>query len=313
MKNHDIEPDEKPLEELEDRDLHLQAEEEASVEESAELEEEIVEVVFRGNRRAAYINAHNVQLARGNHVIVEADKGEDLGRVCQTGGKPRAGRRSKKKTVLRLAESHEISRWNALRTKEEEALRDFQQRISRRKMPMKPVDVEYQLDGKKICFYFTADHRVDFRELVRELASVYRTRIELRQIGVRDEAKRLGGIGVCGRELCCATFLAEFAPITSQMARDQNLSLNPSKLSGICGRLKCCLRFEQEFYRESHERFPRLGTTFAANGHSGTVVKIDFLHETVTLRTEDQDEWTVSLRGTTATHSSRHPKNSNAN
>jgi cell fate regulator YaaT (PSP1 superfamily) len=254
-----------------------------------------VEILFKGNRRSLFVNTQNMSLAQGAYVIVEADKGEDLGRVSQTGDLLKDRIRGKKKSVVRLAGENELARWRLLRPKEDEAYKDFQRRVIRRKMAMKPVDVEYQLDGKKICFYFTADHRVDFRELVRELAAIYRTRIELRQIGVRDEAKRLGGLGVCGRELCCATFLSDFAPITSQMARDQNLSLNPSKLSGICGRLKCCLRFEHEFYREAHERFPKLGAHFEINGHAGTVMKIDFLRDAVTLRSEENEDWTVSL------------------
>ncbi len=216
----------------------------------------LVEVLFKGNRRAVFANTGGVETAGRRHVIVEADKGEDIGRIGLVGCCENKKQKGKRKKILRLASDQEIERRKQLHPREVEALADFRARIVRREMPMKAVDVEYQLDGKKICFYFTADHRVDFRELVRELASVYRTRIELRQIGVRDEARHLGGVGPCGRELCCEKFIAEFAPISTQMARDQNLSLNPSKLSGLCGRLKCCLRFEHDFYRGVRARCP---------------------------------------------------------
>ena len=256
---------------------------------------QLVEVIFKGNRRAVFLNSANVSVAGGSHVIVEADKGEDLGRVGLVGSALGARRKGKRKEVLRLAADHELRRWAQLRPREEEGFRDFKRRVARRQMPMKAVDVEYQLDGKKICFYFTADHRVDFRELVRELASVYRTRIELRQIGVRDEAMRLGGMGPCGRELCCSRFLSEFAPISTQMARDQNLSLNPSKLSGLCGRLKCCLRFEHEFYREARSRFPRLGARLVLGGREGHVSRLDFFKDAVCVRFCDGDEQTITL------------------
>jgi len=298
------------LEDLEDKELHPQEEAISEGEEEAEANgSELVEVVFKGNRRVVYHNPAKVPLAYGSYVIVEADKGEDLGRVGQIGESLRRRRKGKRKGVQRVADERELAKWRQLRPREEEAYSDFQRRVARRMMPMKPVDVEYQLDGKKICFYFTADHRVDFRELVRELASVYRTRIELRQIGVRDEAKRLGGIGPCGRELCCTTFLTEFAPITSQMARDQNLSLNPSKLSGLCGRLKCCLRFEHEFYREAHEKYPKFGTRLLVGGREGVVNKLDFLKDSVTLRFEGGDEQTISLEALGAqahTHAKAH-------
>ena len=285
--------DDKILEDLEDKEDH--SDEHDSGEDEG-TEGKLVEVIFKGNRRAIYRSALDASLVHGMYVIVEADKGEDLGKVGQTGEELRARRKGKqRKQVVRLATERELARWRQLRLREDEAFKDFQQRVARRVMPMKPVDAEYQLDGKKVCFYFTADHRVDFRELVRELAGVYRTRIELRQIGVRDEARRLGGVGACGRELCCSTFLCEFEPITSQMARDQNLSLNPSKLSGLCGRLKCCLRFEHTFYQRAHDRFPKLGSRFVVGEREGCVNKVDFFRDTFTLRFGDGDERTLSL------------------
>ncbi len=257
--------------------------------------EERVEVIFKGNRRVVYCNPKGVPLRHGAYIIVEADKGEDLGRVGLISPELRPRRKGKKLDVQREANEQEIDRWRGLRDKEVKAFHDFQSRVERRRMPMKPVDVEYQYDGRKICFYFTADHRVDFRELVRELAGVYRTRIELRQIGVRDEAKRIGGLGPCGRALCCSTFMSDFSPISSQMARDQNLSLNPSKLSGLCGRLKCCLRFEHDFYRAAQSIFPRLGTRIVIDGKEGQVNRVDFFRDEVSLKMEDGEEITAHV------------------
>lgn len=288
-----VEGEERTLEELEDKDEHV---EEREHEEAEASTGELVEVIFKGNRRMICRILPELSIKHGTYVIVEADKGEDLGRLWQRGEVLRSRRKGKQqKQVLRAADERELARWRQLRTREEEAYREFQRRVGRRKMPMKPVDVEYQLDGKKICFYFTAEHRVDFRELVRELAGVYRTRIELRQIGVRDEAKRLGGVGACGRELCCSTFLSEFAPITSQLAREQNLSLNPTKLSGLCGRLKCCLRFEQEFYRHAQGRFPKIGSRFLIGEREGKVYRVDFFHDTFAVRFPEGEERTMSL------------------
>ena len=264
--------------------------------EDDDTESPLAEVIFKGNRRAVFRNTSPVEATSGMYVIVEADKGEDLGRIGMVSERLRSRKqKGGRRVILRIANERELERWRQLRPREEQAFQDFCDRVARREMAMKPVDVEYQLDGRKVIFYFTAEHRVDFRELVRELASVYRTRIELRQIGVRDEAKRLGGIGPCGRELCCTMFLNEFAPITSQMARDQNLSLNPSKLSGMCGRLKCCLRFEHDFYVEARDRFPRLGTRVVFEGCDGQINKLDFFTETVTVRCSDGDDTTISL------------------
>jgi cell fate regulator YaaT (PSP1 superfamily) len=171
--------------------------------------------------------------------------------------------------------------------KEEESFEICQQKIDNHGLKMKLVDVEYQFDGNKICFFFTADKRIDFRALVKDLAAEYRTRIELRQIGVRDEARRLGGIGVCGRSLCCKTFLGQFEPITSQMARDQNLSLSPSKISGLCGRLMCCLAYEESYYKDQNEIFPSSGGIVEKNGKRYDVLKVDIFNENFVLRDEN--------------------------
>ena len=160
---------------------------------------------------------------------------------------------------------------------------------------MKLVDVEYQFDGNKITFYFTAEKRVDFRELVKDLASIYKVRIELRQIGVRDEAKRIGGYGLCGRKLCCTSFLTEFEPITTQCAKEQNLPLNPQKLSGLCGRLLCCLMFEREFYQDQSCKLPQINAQYKTPQGIGRVVKVDVFNECVTLYIGDSKFESFSL------------------
>jgi cell fate regulator YaaT (PSP1 superfamily) len=157
------------------------------------------------------------------------------------------------------------------------------------------VDTEYQFDGSKLTFFFTAEKRIDFRELVKELASIYRTRIELRQIGVRDEAKRLGGYGCCGLKLCCTTFIQEFSPITTQIAKEQNLSLNPAKLSGNCGRLLCCLLYEKDFYEKSMGFYPKVGSKFQTDKGEGVVEKVNLFKEYIVVKHEDGEEQKVGL------------------
>jgi cell fate regulator YaaT (PSP1 superfamily) len=184
--------------------------------------------------------------------------------------------------------------------KEEEAFEVCLRKIAAHELKMKLVDVEYQFDGNKICFYFTADKRIDFRALVKDLAAEYRTRIELRQIGVRDEARRLGGMGVCGRTLCCKSFLIQFEPITSQMARDQNLSLSPSKISGLCGRLMCCLAYEEDFYKIQAGMLPSVGAIVENEGKRFEVAKVDIFNEFFTLRDANGVEKTLNIAEFTA-------------
>jgi len=209
-----------------------------------------VEVRFKRGRQQWYANPAGIPVEVGDRVIVRADRGEDMGRVVHTGDRPvlppgeeenlfetvRAAREEDEKVLLRN------------RAREEEAREVCVSRIEARKLEMKLVDVETQFDGNKITFYFTAEKRIDFRELVKDLASTFKTRIELRQIGVRDEAKRLDGCGPCGRRLCCSGFLRGFSPVTLRMARDQHLALSPNKISGVCGRLMCCLAYERDQY-----------------------------------------------------------------
>jgi len=245
---------------------------------------ELVEVAFKGERREIYQNRSALELKPGDLVVVAADRGEDLGRVVRTGLHSCRRRPGKKgpRDIMRLGTDQDRKKLLDNRMKEKDAFGICEERIREHNLKMKLVDVEYQFDGNKITFYFTAEKRVDFRELVRDLAGRFKTRIELRQIGVRDEARRLGGIGTCGRPLCCATFLKEFEPVTLRMAKDQQLALNPSKISGACGRLMCCLMYEVDFYREVGKGLPKSGSTITVDGVELEVSRIDVLrHELV--------------------------------
>jgi cell fate regulator YaaT (PSP1 superfamily) len=324
----------------------------------------VVELSFKGRRRELYLNPDRLEYRTGEHLIVQADRGEDIGVVVLSShpltrggvpahyggegapanggptaagvpheandpeaapspvegeagepaphdvdappvvasaeapgapqkphgpprltdgasrGKPEPSLKTMRR-ILRRATMDEIAKIADLRVKEDDASRTARKKILDHKLDMKLVDVEYQFDGNRITFYFTAEQRVDFRDLVKDLASAFRTRIELRQIGVRDESGRLGGVGVCGRPLCCTTWIREFAPITLKMAKEQNLSLSPSKLSGVCGRLKCCLRYELEFYQKAQKTYPRLGAQLVWNSVTCDVVKVDIFREGV--------------------------------
>ncbi len=212
----------------------------------------VVGVRFKQAGKIYYFDPGELALIPGNQVIVETVRGIEYGQVM-CGPREVADNEVTQplKRVLRLATPEDLAQVEENRQREKRAFSIFQEKVAAHKLEMKLVDVEYTFDRSKVIFYFTADGRVDFRELVKNLASVFRTRIELRQIQVRDEAKMLGGLGPCGRPLCCATFLGDFEPVSIKMAKEQNLSLNPTKISGICGRLMCCLRFESEAYREA--------------------------------------------------------------
>jgi cell fate regulator YaaT (PSP1 superfamily) len=257
---------------------------------------ELFEIAFKGNRRIVHVNALSLPLKIGDYVIVSAERGEHIGEVHQKVDPNRSD--VKKKTlfqIVRRATEEEVQRLADLRLKEEEAFNLCLQKIAERDLPMKLVDVEYQFDGNKITFYFTAEKRVDFRELVKDLAAQYKTRIELRQIGVRDEARRIGGFGICGRELCCNTFIADFEPITTQLAKDQHLSLSPTKISGACGRLMCCLLFEEEFYKEALKRFPEPGSRVNTPKGSAVVNRVDIFQELIYLVYDDGKEEAVPI------------------
>lgn len=263
----------------------------------AVIKKNIIEVEFKGIRRLFYENVENLPLEKDDYVIVEAEKGIDLGQIHMLGEAIFLKRRERgvllqqERKVVRKALPEDMEQLCINREKEKDASRICREKILKHKLPMKFVDSEYQFDRNRITFYFTADRRVDFRELVKDLASVFRTRIELRQIGVRDEAKRIGGIGSCGLELCCMSWLTEFHRIGTQHARVQNLPLNPVKLSGQCGRLKCCLVFEVENYIESLKRFPLLDSVVITEKGQGRIGKVDIFRDLVYLHYEKDDSW----------------------
>jgi cell fate regulator YaaT (PSP1 superfamily) len=260
------------------------------------------EVRFKGSRKD-YFSCEELDVEPGAHVIVEADRGEDLGRVTALGSI--AERKCSasggcatplpEKRVLRKAQPEESKRATTLRADEPRVRRETRKLVEKHQLKMKVTEAEWQFDRNKLIVYFTAERRVDFRELVRDLARTFRTRIELRQIGVRDEAALIGGVGRCGRELCCATWLPELKPVSLQLAKDQRLSLNPAQISGCCGRLMCCLVYEHKTYVEARRRFPREGKTIRTKDGPQRVVGVDIWRETVTLRNEAGERRTVAL------------------
>jgi len=224
------------------------------------------------------------EVGLGDYCVIETERGVFLGQVCQV--IPRQGESSDSKCeckVLRKATPEDIAKADKNRLLEKKAFAFCLQRIQSRELPMKLVGVEHLLDGSKAIFYFTADGRVDFRELVRDLAYELRTRIEMKQIGVRDEAKMLGGYGCCGLSLCCTTFLKDFEPVSIRMAKLQNLTLDPTKISGTCGRLMCCLGYEYRDYEKLRKVMPKIGESFVVNGENGRVKQLDLLKELVYL------------------------------
>ncbi|HEY0996341.1 MAG TPA: regulatory iron-sulfur-containing complex subunit RicT, partial [Gemmatimonadaceae bacterium] len=256
----------------------------------------LVEVAFKGNRREFYLWEGEAPPPVKAPVIVEADRGEDLGRVHSIGelagkrsvGTPHApGPEGPTRRLRRVATPDEAAREGELRLLEEEARRTAMERVRANGLQMKLSDAEWQWDRKKLTFYFTAEKRVDFRNLVRELAAAFRTRIELKQIGVRDEARRLDGIGRCGRQYCSASWLPELRPVNLGVAKDQRLSLNPSQISGACGRLMCSLRYEHEFYVQQRKRFPKESRIIRTLQGEEKVVANDIFRERVTLRRVD--------------------------
>ena len=252
----------------------------------------VVGVRFRTAGKIYYFDPQKFDLTIGSHVIVETARGIEFGSVIIA---PRDVDEEHViqplKPVIRIAtdEDEKIEAKN--REKEKDAFKICLEKIQKHGLEMKLVDAEYTFDNNKVLFYFTADGRIDFRELVKDLAAVFRTRIELRQIGVRDETKILGGIGICGRPLCCHTFLSEFAPVSIKMAKEQNLSLNPAKISGVCGRLMCCLKNEEETYEYLNSRLPNVGDYVTTNDHlKGEVQSVSVLRQMVKVIVEIDDE-----------------------
>lgn len=268
----------------------------------------VVRVRLRGSGRILSFQARELKLSIGEEVIVEGERGEKFGEVVSAqevaygedgreelpcphpADRPvcrdsSTGREVKK--VKRVATPEDKKRIEENKVKEEKAFQSCLKKIEDREMPMKLVDAEYSFDQSRITFYFTAEERVDFRELVKDLAHLFKARIEMRQIGVRDEARRLGGYGCCGRPLCCATFLKEFEPVTIRMAKEQRLSLDPSKVSGSCGRLLCCLMYECQTYRELGKKMPKEGTKVIIEQGEGEIVDLNIFRQTVTVELEE--------------------------
>jgi cell fate regulator YaaT (PSP1 superfamily) len=263
----------------------------------------VVGVRFRQAGKIYFFDPGDFAIRRGDHVIVETVRGIEFGDVV-------TGIRYVTedevvlplKKVIRIADENDAAQMESNRQAAKDALEICAEKIRKHDLDMKLVDAEYTFDRNKIIFYFTADGRVDFRELVRDLASVFRTRIELRQIGVRDEAKMLGGIGPCGRVLCCSSFLGDFEPVSIKMAKDQNLSLNPAKISGLCGRLMCCLKFENDTYVEAKQKMPDVGMRVSTPEGDGRVVVLNLLERRVQVelaesgRTVEHDAEEVKAR-----------------
>ena len=252
----------------------------------------IIGVRFRNVGKVYYFNPKNFQIKTGDAVIVETARGVEFGRVVLG---PKEVEDSKVvqplKDVIRVATKKDQEKEENNRKKEKEAYEICLKKIQKHDLDMKLIDAEYTFDNNKVLFYFTADGRIDFRELVKDLAAVFKTRIELRQIGVRDETKILGGIGICGRPLCCHTYLSEFVPVSIKMAKEQNLSLNPTKISGVCGRLMCCLKNEQETYEYLNKKLPGLGDRVVTpEGLKGEVQSVNVLRQLVKVLVDAGDE-----------------------
>ena len=262
------------------------------------------EISFKGNRKAYYAYA-NLDLRPGLHVIVEADQGNDLGKVTAVGviaerkcssSNGGCATPTPEKKVLRIAHKNDVSRSQTLRKDEDRVRLEARKLVTKHQLSMKVTDAEWQFDRKRLIVYFTAEKRVDFRQLERDLASKYRAHIQLKQIGVRNEAALLGGVGRCGRELCCSTWLPELKPVSLQLAKSQGLSLNPSQISGCCGRLMCCLMYEHRTYVEARRRFPREGRKIRTDRGLERVVTIDIWNDTVSLKDDEGIRRTLKLK-----------------
>ena len=252
----------------------------------------IIGVRFRNAGKIYYFDPKKLPIKKGDHVIVETARGIEYGSVVADAREVTDDQVVQPlKPVIRIANADDNARAQRNKEKEKEAFRICLEKIRKHKLEMKLIDTEYTFDNNKVLFYFTADGRIDFRELVKDLASVFKTRIELRQIGVRDETKVVGGVGICGRELCCHTFLSEFAPVSIKMAKEQNLSLNPTKISGVCGRLMCCLKNEEDTYEYLNSRLPGIGDrVIADDGLKGEVQSVNVLRQLVKVLVDVQDE-----------------------
>ncbi len=252
----------------------------------------IVGIRFRKLGKIYFFNPQYLILKKDDLVIVDTEDGEEIGMVSIPNRSLEESKIPKElKRVLRLANIKDKNRYDECKKKEKEAFDFCNSKIKELNLKMNLTDVEFKFNNSKVLFYFTADGRVDFRELVKELAAVYKTRIELRQIGVRDEIKRLGGNGVCGRQLCCCSFLSDFETVSIKMAKDQNLSLNPTKISGCCGRLMCCLKYEDEVYQEKLKRLPHVGAIVNTPDGVGEIEQVETLAERVKVKIKNGEDY----------------------
>ncbi len=252
----------------------------------------IIGIRFRTAGKVYYFDPLDFDIKKGDHVIVETARGIEYGTVVGDIKELEEEKINQPlKPVIRIAKERDDRQQADNKIKEKEAFQICLEKIKKHNLEMKLIDTEYTFDNNKILFYFTADGRIDFRELVKDLASVFKTRIELRQIGVRDETKVLGGMGICGRALCCHTFLSEFAPVSIKMAKEQNLSLNPTMISGVCGRLMCCLKNEEETYEDLNRRLPNVGDYVTTDdGYKGEVHSVNVLRQLVKVIVDTGDE-----------------------
>ena len=252
----------------------------------------IIGVRFKKLGKIYFFNPKNLRLRKGDRVIVETSQGEEYGEVMIPNRRVEDDKIVEPlKKIIRIANYKDHKHFDECRKIEKDAFRICQKKIKEHKLDMNLTDVEYKFDNSKILFYFTADGRVDFRDLVKDLAAIYKIRIELRQIGVRDEVKRIGGNGVCGRELCCCTFLSDFEAVSIKMAKEQNLSINPSKISGNCGRLMCCLKYENDVYEEKLKKLPHIGAIVKTEDGEGEIENVEILKEKVRVKIKDGDSY----------------------
>ncbi len=251
----------------------------------------IIGVRFKKPGKVYFFDPGNLQLKKQDKVIVETSQGQELGEVVVSNRAiPEENIVAPLKKIIRIASPKDLKHDLENKEKEKEAFQICEEKIKKYQLDMHLTEVEYKFDNSKILFYFTADGRIDFRELVKDLAAIFKTRIELRQIGVRDEVRKIGGNGVCGRELCCCSFLGNFETVSIKMAKEQNVSLNPTKISGNCGRLMCCLKYEQEVYEDKLKRLPKIGAIVKTADGEGTVDSIETLKEIVRVKLKDGEE-----------------------
>ena len=252
----------------------------------------IIGVRFKKQGKIYFFDSGNIEIAPKDKVIVETSIGQELGEVVIIKRQlPDYKLNTQIKKIIRKADRKDLKHYEENKKKEKEAFEICKEKIKKYGLDMNLTDVEYKFDNSKILFYFTADGRIDFRDLVKDLAAIFKTRIELRQIGVRDEVKRIGGNGVCGRELCCCSHLSNFETVSIKMAKEQNLSLNPTKISGNCGRLMCCLKYEQDVYEEKLNRLPKVGAIVKTADGEGKVESVETLKEIVKIKFKDGDEY----------------------